>query len=119
MATVPVGGPKWTSSGQNGPKWAILVHFGRANARIQFGITPVLTIMVVWTILDHFGPVHFPTVPRPLPIPKGPKIEKIKDRPPRLKFKRATQQTPFFWGILNLRGLKFSIEIDFFQSLGP
>ena len=21
--------------------------------------------MVVWTILDHFGPVHFPTVPRP------------------------------------------------------
>ena len=22
--------------------------------------------MVIWTILDHFGPVHFPTVPRPL-----------------------------------------------------
>ena len=25
--------------------------------------------MAVWTILDHFGPVHFPTVLRPLPIP--------------------------------------------------
>ena len=24
--------------------------------------------MVVWTILGHFGPVHFPTVPRPRPI---------------------------------------------------
>ena len=24
--------------------------------------------MVVWTILDHFGPVHFPTVLRPRPI---------------------------------------------------
>ena len=37
--------------------------------------------------------------------PKGPKIEKIQDRPPGLKFsieienfKRATQQTPFFCG---------------------
>ena len=27
-----VGGPKWTSLGQNGPKWTILVHFGLANA---------------------------------------------------------------------------------------
>ena len=24
--------------------------------------------MAAWTILDHFGPVHFPTVTRPLPI---------------------------------------------------
>ena len=38
-------------------------------------------------------------------IPKGPKIEKIQDRPPGLKisieienFKRATQQTPIFCG---------------------
>ena len=23
--------------------------------------------MVVWSILDHFGPAHFPTVPQPLP----------------------------------------------------
>ena len=23
--------------------------------------------MVVWTILVHFGPAHFPTVPRPRP----------------------------------------------------
>ena len=29
--------------------------------------------MVAWNILDHFGPVHFPTVPRPLPTnPKYP-----------------------------------------------
>ena len=38
-------------------------------------------------------------------VPKGPKIEKIKDRPPGLKFsieieifKRATHQTPIFVG---------------------
>ena len=54
-------GPKWTSSGQNGPFWSILVlrmpkssseqgHFDQ-NGR-----------------LDHFGPVHFPTVQRPFPI---------------------------------------------------
>ena len=43
---------------------------------------------------------------RDLPaIPKGPKIEKIQERPPGLKssseienFKRATQQTPIFCG---------------------
>ena len=29
-------GPKWTSSGQNGPKWTILVHFG--HAEVRFGI---------------------------------------------------------------------------------
>ena len=72
-------------------------------------------------------------------IPKGPKNEKIQDRPPGLKFsieieifKRATQQTPFFFwefwrsGIENFKRdwnfqsrLKISIEIDFFQSLGP
>ena len=27
--------------------------------------------MVVWTILGHFGPVPFPTVPRPLPTQGG------------------------------------------------
>ena len=27
----------------------------------------ILTKMVFWTILGHFGPVHFPTVPRPFP----------------------------------------------------
>ena len=27
-----------------------------------------MTKMVVWTILDHFGPVHFPTVLQPLPM---------------------------------------------------
>ena len=28
----------------------------------------ILTKMAVWTILDHFGPAFFPTVPRPLPV---------------------------------------------------
>ena len=36
-----VGGPKWTKMvlfSQNGPKSTIFVHFGLANAKIQFGI---------------------------------------------------------------------------------
>ena len=51
-----VGGPKWTSSGQNGPKWTILVHFGLANAKIQFGIRsfwPKWSFGPFWTILVH------------------------------------------------------------------
>ena len=50
-----------------------------------------------------------------IPNPKGPKIEKIQDRPPGLKFsieienfKRATQQTPIFVGNSEGPGLKFS-----------
>ena len=50
-------GPK---SGQNGPKW---VHCGLASAKIQFGIRAFDQN----GRLDHFGPVHFPTVPWPLP----------------------------------------------------
>ena len=76
MATVRLAdpnGPKWTSSGQNGPKWTILVHFGLAKALNPVRNKVISTKMVVWTILDHFGPVHFPTVPRPLPI-KGPSV---------------------------------------------
>ena len=57
--------------------------------------------------------------------PKGPKIEKIQDLE---IFKRAAHQTPIFlWGILKVgieifqsrARLKISIEIEFFQSLGP
>ena len=33
-----VGGPKWTKMDLFRPKWTILVHFGLANAKIQFGI---------------------------------------------------------------------------------
>ena len=33
-----LNGPKSTSSGQNVPKCIILVYFGLANAKIQFGI---------------------------------------------------------------------------------
>ena len=54
--------------------------------------------------------------------PKGPKIEKIQDRPPGLKFsieienfKRATRQTPIFCGEFWRSGLKFSIEIEIFK----
>ena len=57
--------------------------------------------------------------------PKGPKIEKIQDRPPGLKFsieienfKRATQQTPIFVGNSEGPGLKISIEIENFNPGG-
>ena len=33
-----VRGPKWTKIDLFRPKWTILVHFGLANAKIQFGI---------------------------------------------------------------------------------
>ena len=55
-------------------------------------------------------------------FPKGPKIEKIQDRPPGLKFsieieifKRAACQTPIFVGNSEGPGLKISIENDFFN----
>ena len=59
---------------------------------------------------------------RALEIPKGPKIEKIQDRPPGLKFsseieniKQATHQTPFFCGQFWRSGLKISSEIEIFN----
>ena len=58
----------------------------------------------------------------PGPLGKGPKIEKIQDRPPGLKisieieiFKRATQRTPIFVGNSEGPGLKISIEIEIFK----
>ena len=60
-----------------------------------------------------------------LDCPKGPKIEKIKDLPPRLKssseienFKRATHLGPIFrWGNLRFArsSLNFSSEIEVFK----
>ena len=44
-----------------------MLHFGLPNAEIPVRNKVILTKMVVWTILGHFGPVHFPTVLRPLP----------------------------------------------------
>ena len=60
-----VGGPKWikTSLGKMdhiGPFWSRKYQNPVRNKVI-------LTKMVVLTILDHLGPVHFPTVPRPFP----------------------------------------------------
>ena len=59
---------------------------------------------------------------RAIPFPKGPKIEKIQDRPPGLKissgieiFKRATRQSPIFVGKSEGPGLKFSSEIEIFD----
>ena len=52
-----VGGPKWTKMAlfrPNGPKWTILVFFGLANAKIQFGIRsfwPKWSFGAIWTIL--------------------------------------------------------------------
>ena len=57
-------GPKWTSSGHSRPKWTILVHFGLANANIQFGIRsfwpnwsfgPLWTILVQYTFRQYRG----------------------------------------------------------------
>ena len=56
---------------QNGPLQAKMDHFGPFWSReCQNPVRNkvILTKMVVGTILDHFGPVLFPTVPRPLPI---------------------------------------------------
>ena len=55
---------------QNGPQWTKMDHFGPFWSReCQNPVRNkvILTKMVVRTILDHFGPVHFPTVPRPFP----------------------------------------------------
>ena len=53
---------------------------------------------------------------------RGPKIEKIQDRPPGLKFpieieifKRATHQTPIFVGNSEGPGLKLSSGIEIFN----
>ena len=52
---------------QNRPFWSIL--FSRMP---KYGSEKGhLTKMVVWNILDHIGPVHFPTVPRPRPRRSG------------------------------------------------
>ena len=61
-----------------------------------------------------------------LPGPKGPRIEKIQDRPPGLKISSEIDNfqashppnTHFLWEFWRSR-LKFSSEIDFFQSFGP
>ena len=56
-----LSGPKWTSSGQNGPN---MVHFGLANAKIQFGIwafRPKWSFGPFWTILLSDSTVCTPT----------------------------------------------------------
>ena len=56
-------GPLQAKMDQNGPFWSILVSRMLKSSSEEV----ILTKMVVWTILDHFDPVHFPTVPRPFP----------------------------------------------------
>ena len=64
MARVRLAGPKWTKMGIFRPKWTILVHFGLANAKIQFGIRsfwpkwssgPFWTILVQYTCRQYRG----------------------------------------------------------------
>ena len=65
-----VGGPKWTKIDLFRPKWTKMDHFGPFwSCEYQNPVRNevILTKIVVLTILDHFGPVHFPTVPRPRP----------------------------------------------------
>ena len=56
-------GPLEAKMDQDGPFWSILVSRMLKSSSDQ----AILTKMVAWTILDHFGPVHFPTVLRSLP----------------------------------------------------
>ena len=69
-----------------------------------------------------FGEVTFTFGEITFTFPKGPKIEKIQDRPPGLKissgieiFKRATRQSPIFVGNSEGPGLKISSEIENFK----
>ena len=120
-------------------KVAVLIPFPKISSyymlvllKAQLG-EPFLGILIFFLCFFHhvFGKTGS--------YPKGPKIEKIQDRPPGLKFsieieifKRATHQTPIFVGGFWRSGieifnrdwkfqsrLKISIEIDFFQSLDP
>ena len=63
-----LNGSKWTSSGQNGPKWTILVHFGLANAKIRFEIrsfwpkwspfwSSTLSNSTVATLVSHYSAI--------------------------------------------------------------
>ena len=53
-------GPLQAKMDQNGPFWSREYQNPVRNKAI-------LTKMVKTTILDHIGPVHFPTVPWPFP----------------------------------------------------
>ena len=67
---------------QNGPKWTILVHFGLANAKIQFGIRPFWpkwSFGPFWTILVQYifrqyrsHSLNFPAL---FVMPKSPESE--------------------------------------------
>ena len=84
-----VGGPKWTKMDQNRPKRTKMDHFGLANAKIQFGIRPFWpkwSFGPFWTIKF---PVHFPTVPRPLPISMVGEVKKSLEGVKRLEEKKA------------------------------
>ena len=63
-----VGGPKWTKMDLFRPKWTQNGPFWSRECQNPVRNKLILAKMVVWTILDHFGPVHIPTVRRPLPI---------------------------------------------------
>ena len=60
VRSADLNGPEWTSSGQNGPFWSILVSQMLNPVRNK-------VILTKNGRLDHFGPVHFPTVPQPFP----------------------------------------------------
>ena len=52
------------------PRWAKIDDFGPFWSRECYNPVRnevILTKKVDWTILDHSGPAHFPTVPRPRP----------------------------------------------------
>ena len=70
-----VGGPKWTKMDLFRPKWTKTDQnfgpFWSRECKNPVRNKVILTKVVVWTILDHFGPLHFPTVLWPFPRLEG------------------------------------------------
>ena len=103
---------------QNGlfrPKWTKIDHFGpfwSCECQNPVRNKVILTKMVVCTILDHFGPVHFPTVLRPFPR-KGQVVDLgsgPQKRPKCLQNKGKANKTTI--ALISLIGLTFHQNDD-------
>ena len=77
-----LNGATQTSLGQNGPFWFMLV-LRMVNSSLEEGhFDQDSRFGPFWTILDHFGPAHLPTVPRPLLNLDGKHLRiKLRKRP--------------------------------------
>ena len=97
---------------------AVVIYYRRSNYLLW-------VVFLVWPVLEALLEHYY----RRQEIPKGPKIEKIQDRPPGLKFsseietfKRVTHQTPIFVGEFWSSGIEmfkqdwsFQARLNFFN----